>query len=173
MWVVLWRHAGERWLPQQLHHQSILCNTGHEKVDFYLNPCGCIPPSLRVFGWNRSAPALLLSRVDIVVPGTKWMYHSREQANCSTSSAGLWWRLPEVPERCKVQRGSVWSGLGDPSHVPLLMLSRGEADTQPTGVTAPPPKATESPRKWGRDLDLLDSPFTSLSFVSVVRWFIL
>lgn len=45
----------------------------------------------------------------------------------------------EVPERCKVQRSSVWRRLGDPSHVSLLMLSQGEVVTRPTGVTVPPP----------------------------------
>lgn len=111
------------------------------------------------------------SRVDIVVSGNKVNVPVLRAANCSTSSAGLWWLTAEVLERCKVQRGRVWSGLGDPAHVSLLMLSRGEVDTRPTGVTVPPPKASESPWKWGRDLDLLGSfsPAFPL-FLSYFAW---
>lgn len=72
----------------------------------------------------------------------------------------------EVLERCKVQRGRVWWRLGDPSHVSLLMLSHGEVDTQPTGVTVPPPKPLSHHENGAEaSFGLL---FTSISFVSVV-----
>lgn len=77
----------------------------------------------------------------------------------------------EVPERCKVQRGSVWRGLGDPSHVSLLMLSQGEVDTRPTGVTVPPPNWL-SHHENGAEPWILWSAFHQLSFVSAVCWFL-
>ena len=64
----------------------------------------------------------------------------------------------EVMERRKVQRGSVWRGLGDPSHVSLLMLSRGEADTRPTGVTASPPNPLSHCENGAETLSLLLLP---------------
>lgn len=75
----------------------------------------------------------------------------------------------EVPERCKVQRSSVWRRLGDPSHVSLLMLSQGEVVTRPTGVTVPPPNWL-SHGENGAETWIFWSPFHQLSFVSAVWW---
>lgn len=75
----------------------------------------------------------------------------------------------EVLERCKVQRGSVWCRLGDPSHVSLLMLSRGEVDTQPTGVTVPWPNSL-SHREYGAETQIRFSPVL-LHFCGLLLYF--
>lgn len=125
-----------------------LFHVRHQKVDVLVLLC--------VFGWNQSAPALLLHASTLLFLA---------QSECTSAESGQLFHqycrplvaTAEVLERCKVQRGSVWSGLGDPSHVSLLMLSQGEADTQPTGVTVPPPKPL-SHRENGADTrDLLVS----------------
>lgn len=92
---------------------------------------------LCMFSWNQPASALLLHAPTLFLA----------QGECTSVETGQLFHqyfralvvTAEVLERCKVQRGSVWRRLGDPSHVLLLMLSRGEVDTQPTGVTVPLP----------------------------------
>lgn len=147
MWVVLWRHAGERWLlPQQLYHRKVAFNH-NTFIDSFLHFCACLvetsPHQLFCFTrrhccfWHKAAS---------VESGQ--LFHQYCRPLVATA---------EVLERCKVQRGSVWSGLGDPSHVSLLMLSRGEADTQPTGVTVPLPKPLSHRENGAETRDLLVS----------------
>lgn len=79
------------------------------------------------------------------------------QTNCWSRPAGLWWWLPE-PRRGETCSEGVWRGLGDPFHVSFLMLSRGEADTQPTVDTTPRPNHREN------RAETFGVPFPSLSF---------
>lgn len=83
-------------------------------------------------------------------------------ANCSTSTAGLWWRLLKSRRGVKCSKAVCGAGWVIPPTHALLMLSRGEADTQPTGVTVPPPKPLSHHENGAETFGLL---FTSLSFV--------
>lgn len=114
--------------------------TGHKTVDFYLNTCGCIPSFLCMFNLNQSAPALLphastllfLAQNECTSVETGQLFHQCCRPSVVTA---------EVLERCKVQRGSVRCGPG--WSLPRLFTHAApekEADTQPTGVTVPPPE---------------------------------
>ena len=130
---------------------SILTHVGH------------VPSFLCVFELFYCVSTLLFL-------ATKWMCRCRERPTVPPVLRAFGGWLLEVPERCKVQRGRVWSGLGDPAHVSLLMLSRGEVDTRPTGVTVPPPKSLWVTVKMGQRFGSFGLLFTSLSFVSCRCW---
>lgn len=124
--------------------------------------CTCLvetsPQQLLCFTHQRC-----LARSECTSVGTGQLFHQYCRPLVVTA---------EVLERCKVQRGSVWCRLGDPSHVSLLMLSRGEVDTQPTGVTVPRPNSL-SHREYGAETQICWSPFHQLYFIFVVCCFIL
>lgn len=121
--------------------------TDHKKVDFYLSTCGYIPSFLHMFSWKPV-------RTGSFVFGPKWMCQS--------------WDWPTVPPVLQAFGGNCWSPGEVQSAAWRCVLRPGWSRPRlfthavPRGGRHPAnwchcssAKATESPWKWCRDLDLL------------------